>query len=161
VNWHGRGCCRPNRYPVVRQAQNASILFGKTDGAARFGTEGSEVRIISPDQSHSRETHAKGPGNRAFCRTAALAGRAGSVTRWAEGFASCQSGCQRDCVIGSSKILSPSSMSLTCGRSVISRESPGTNSTTRTSITTRLAPGLSSRQLGSCRATDRRRSERA
>jgi hypothetical protein len=55
VNRHGRRCCRANRYRVVRRAKNQVISFGRLDILARFGTEGSVVRIHSPRPNFLRE----------------------------------------------------------------------------------------------------------
>src|SRR5438128_10880820 len=44
----GWPCCHPNGYPAVTRSQNRHVFFCKVDVLARFGTEGSVVRIHSP-----------------------------------------------------------------------------------------------------------------
>ena len=51
---------------LPRSVETPKIL-AKEHVVGRFGTEGSEVRILSPRPLKSRRNRMKGPGNRAFC----------------------------------------------------------------------------------------------
>ena len=58
----GRWCCRSGGYSQVTRARNRVPLFREFEITCRFGTEGSEVQILSARPN----TPQRGPRNRAF-----------------------------------------------------------------------------------------------
>src|SRR5881397_37636 len=55
----GSALVLPSRYPVATRVRKGATSLGNPRGSTRFGTEGSEVQILSPRPLKSREYRVK------------------------------------------------------------------------------------------------------